>query len=131
MVIVVDEAVTVTVTGAELSDEQPLLLTAFTVYVPAVVTVIDCVVAPVLHKYDDDAEAVNTTEPPAQIAVGPEAVITGAAGFGNVVTVNHPDQFDQHPSFATLTLKVPDEDTILRSSVFPSFHSNCSPYPLA
>ena len=54
--------------------------------IPAVETVIDCVVAPVdqtLPVADDD---VNTTLPPVQKVIGPPAVIVGVAGVGLIVT---------------------------------------------
>jgi hypothetical protein len=49
--------------------------------------VIDCVVAPVDHKFPVEAEEVNTTDPPAQNVVGPPAVIVGAVGIGFTVTL--------------------------------------------
>jgi hypothetical protein len=47
-----------------------------------VLTVILRVEAPVDHRYDVLNEAVSVTLLPAQIAVGPEAVIVGVAGSG-------------------------------------------------
>ena len=45
------------------------------------------VVAPVDQRYDVLTDDVRVTLLPAQIAVGPEAVITGVAGNGFTVTV--------------------------------------------
>ena len=45
---------------------------------PLALTAIDCVVAPVDHRYDTPAVAVSVTLPPAQKVVGPEGVIVGA-----------------------------------------------------
>ena len=47
---------------------------------------IDCVVAPVDHRYDAPLDAVSVTEPPGQNVVGPPSVIV-AAGSGFTVTV--------------------------------------------
>jgi hypothetical protein len=44
-----------------------------------VVTVIDCVVAPVDHTLPVAKDEVSTTLPPVQKVVGPLAVITGVA----------------------------------------------------
>ena len=63
-------------------------------YVPVVVTLIDCVVAPFDHKYEVDAGADSVTVPPAQNVVGPPAVIVGVAGTGFTVTVVPADAAD-------------------------------------
>ena len=76
---------TVTNVAAEVDEQDPL--ETVTVYEPLVVTVIDCVVAPVDQLFPVDAEDVNVTEPPAQKEVGPPAVIVGVAGVGLTVTV--------------------------------------------
>jgi hypothetical protein len=75
-----------TVTGAEVSDTQKPSTTT-TVKVPPVVTVIDCVVAPVLQTLPVGLSEVNSTLPPGQNCVGPEAVTVGAGGVGLIVTV--------------------------------------------
>ncbi len=55
-----------------------------TLNVPELLTVIDCVVAPLLHAYELPAVAVNTTFAPSQKVVAPFGVIdTG----GDVFTV--------------------------------------------
>ena len=77
---------TVTVVAAEPA-VHPLALETTTEYVPDVFTVIACVVAPVLHKYDVATLDVSVTEPPVQKVVGPFAVIVGVVGAGFTVTV--------------------------------------------
>ena len=44
---------------------------------PLLVTLMDCVVAPVDQRYDVAALAVSVTLPPLQKLVGPEALIVG------------------------------------------------------
>jgi hypothetical protein len=61
---------------------QPLALVAVTVYVPAVLTVIAAVVAPVLHRYVDPPEAVKVEDWPAQITSVPAIL-----GVGKGLTV--------------------------------------------
>jgi len=57
---------------------HPVPLSACTVYVPDVVTMIDCVVCPPGdHKYDVAALDVNSTLPPSQKVVGPLAEMVG------------------------------------------------------
>src|SRR5213593_1375340 len=71
---------TVTVTGADVDEQPPDWLTV-TVSVLVALTVIDCVVAPFDHEYDEPALAVRMTLPPAQKVVGPPGVIVaGGAG---------------------------------------------------
>ena len=66
-------------------------------------TVIDCVVAPFDQRYDDAAEAVRVTEPPAQNVVGPEAVIV-AVGLLFTVTAVAAEIALQPFAFVTVTL---------------------------
>ena len=63
-----------------MAEVQPAVVTS-TVYVPAVETVIDCVVAPVDQRFPLADEEVNTTFPPAQKVVDPLAEIVGVAGI--------------------------------------------------
>jgi hypothetical protein len=74
---------TVTTAAVDVA-EHPAALVTVTVYDPAVLTVIDCVVAPLLHNQDAPADAVSVTEPPVQNATGPPAVIVAV---GNAFTV--------------------------------------------
>ena len=64
---------------------------------------IACVVAPVLHNHDVPADAVNVTDPPAQMVVGPPAV-TVAVGNGFTVTCVAAD-VAEHP-FPSVTVTV-------------------------
>jgi hypothetical protein len=91
---------TVTPVDADEPEEQPKDISS-TVYEPVVVTVMDCVVSPVDHKFPVAAEEVKVTDPPSQNVSGPLAVIVGTAGIGFTVTlvaeaagVEHPNPLD-------------------------------------
>jgi hypothetical protein len=72
---------------------------------PEVVATIDCVVAPFDQRYDEPAEAVSVTEPPAQNVVGPPAVIVGVTGSASTVTtVGVEVALAQPLPFVTVTL---------------------------
>jgi hypothetical protein len=71
----VGKGFTVTVLARELAEHAPLL--AVTEYDPLLFTVIDCVVAPLLHTFPLAAEDVSTTELPSQKVVAPEAEMVG------------------------------------------------------
>jgi hypothetical protein len=62
---------------------QKLVPTAETVYVPAVETVIEAVVAPVFQKYAEPPLAVKTTLVPEHIFVVKEVIV----GVGKALTV--------------------------------------------
>jgi hypothetical protein len=81
-------ALTVTVVGADVAP-QPFPFETVTEYEPAVVTVIDRVVAPFDHKYESVElfGAVSVTESLTQNVVGPLAVITGTGGTAATPTV--------------------------------------------
>ena len=81
------KGLTVTTVAALAADTQPLPSETCTVYDPAVVAVIACVVAPLLQRYDEPALDVKTTLPPEQNVVAPPAVIVGVDDDGKVVTV--------------------------------------------
>jgi hypothetical protein len=66
--------------------------------------VIACVVAPVDQRYDEPAEAVSVTEPPAQNVVEPLAVTTGIAGAAFTVTAVAAEVALQPLAFVTVTL---------------------------
>ena len=68
-------AVTVTITSSDVAVQ--VVPTVVTVYVPLWVTVMLCVVAPVLQVLPLAAEEASTTEPPSQKFSGPDAVIVG------------------------------------------------------
>jgi hypothetical protein len=67
--------------------EHPAAFVTVTVRAPAVVTTMDGVVAPVLHKYVDPALAVNVTFAPAHKLVFPPAVIVAVGRAFTVTTV--------------------------------------------
>ncbi len=100
---VAGKAVTVTVVPAEVAEVQPPLVTA-TVYVPDVETVIDCVVAPVDHKFPLADDEVKTTLPPAQKVVGPPAEMVGVAGKAVTVTVVPAEFAEVQPPLVTETV---------------------------
>ena len=62
-----------------------------------------CVVAPFDQRYDEAADAVSVTLPPAQKVVGPEAVIV-AVGLVLTVTVVAVEVALQPLAFVTVTL---------------------------
>jgi hypothetical protein len=82
------------------------------------VALIDCVVAPVDHRYDEPALAVSVTDPPAQNVVGPPAV-TVATGSGFTVTVTG-EPWDEQPfAFVTETEYWPAWETVIDCVVAP------------
>ena len=93
---------TVTVVDAE-PTVHPLAFATVTEYDPDVFTEIDCVVAPVLHKYELAALDVSVTEPPVQNVVGPLALIVGVVGAGLTVTVNDATPYTPHEPLLMLT----------------------------
>jgi hypothetical protein len=92
---------TVTVVPADVAALQPAMVTV-TVYVPAVETVMACVVAPVDQRLPVADEDVKVTLPPAQNVVGPPAVIVGVGGTGFTV-----------PETATLMVVTPVEASVI------------------
>jgi hypothetical protein len=67
--------------------EHPVAFVTLTVYEPAVVVLIDCVVCPPgVHKYDEPVFAVNVTLFPEQSVVDPEAVIVADGAAATVTT---------------------------------------------
>jgi len=75
-----------TVTVADDDAVQPLPSRTVTVYMFDWLTVIDCVVAPVLHEYEYPAGADSVTLPPLQKVVGPEGVIVADGDATETVT---------------------------------------------
>jgi hypothetical protein len=93
---------TVTAVGADVA-EHPLALVTVTLYDPAVVTVILCIVAPVLHKYLAPVLDVNITDPPAQNVVVLPAVIVAVGKAFTVTAVTA--EVAEHPlALVTVTL---------------------------
>ena len=107
---------TVTAVAAEVP-LQPFVVTV-TLYVPLVVTLIDCVVAPFDQRYDPPLDAVSVTLPPAQKVVGPPAVIVGV-GFGLTVTTVAAEVPLQPFASVTVTLYEPDALTAIDCVVAP------------
>ena len=87
---------TVVFVEADTPEEHPANICS-TVYEPAVVTVIDCVVSPVDQRFPLEAEEVSTTELPEQNVVGPPAVIVGTGGIGFTVTIVEEDEVHTKP----------------------------------
>ena len=79
------DAFTVTTVAAEAIEHPPDCVTV-TTYDPVVPTFIDCVVAPVDHKYETPVLAESVTVLPAQNIVAPAVVIV-AVGADKAVTV--------------------------------------------
>jgi hypothetical protein len=88
---------------AEIATPQPASVA--TVNESELETVIDCVVAPVLHTLGVVAELVSVTEPPWQNVVAPLAVIVGVAVAGFWLIVIEPVL--THTPFVTVTVNVP------------------------
>lgn len=94
---------TVTTTGVEVADvHDPSHV--YTVYVPEVVTVIACDVAPLDHEFPDTADEVNVTLPPVQNDVGPLAETVGAAGDAVTVTFVGAEEAEEHPPLTSFTV---------------------------
>ena len=70
---------------------------------PLVLVVIDGVVAPLDQRYDEPADAVSVTLPPAQKVIGPAAVIL-AVGLAFTVTAVGADVALQPFASVTVTL---------------------------
>ena len=79
-----DVGFTITDIGVEVEEQLPY--DTLTLYVPLVVTVIDCDVAPFDHVLPEAEEDVNTTESPWQKIVEFDAVIVGKDPTGLTVT---------------------------------------------
>src|SRR5258708_2929341 len=84
VIVAVGLALTVTTVGADVA-LQPAASVPVPRWWPAALTVIDEVVAPLDQRYEEPADAVSVTEPPAQNVVGPPAVIV-AVGLALTVT---------------------------------------------
>ena len=80
----------------------------------------DCVVAPVDHKYDEPLLAFNTTLAPEQSMVEPLGVIV-ATGFDATVTVCGADVAEQFP-LETVTEYEPAALTVIDFVVAPFDH---------
>ena len=71
---------------------------------PAVETVMDCVVAPVDQVFPELADEVSVTELPEQMVEDPLLVIVGADGVGFTVMFTAVDAGDVHPLTVLVTV---------------------------
>jgi hypothetical protein len=126
MVGVDGSALTVTVVGAD-AVEQPLAFVTVTPYEPDADTTMDCVVAPVDHRYANPAGALSVTEPPAQNVVAPEGVMAGVAGFAFTVTTIAADVAEQPLPFVTVTPYAPEAVAAMDCVVAPFDHRYVKP----
>ncbi len=74
-----------------------------TVYVPAVLALIETVVSVLLHRLPTVADEVSVTLSPTQKVVGPPAVIVGAGGIGLTTTTTVSDEGLVQPSSVCVT----------------------------
>ena len=96
--------------AVDVAEQEPF--ETVTEYVPLVVTVIDCVVAPFDQVFPVADEDVRTTEPPAQNVVGPPAVMVGTGGTGFTVTVVEAAA-EVQPFAETVSVYVPAVETTI------------------
>src|SRR5438128_675200 len=109
------EGIGLIVTFTEAVLVYPLVVVPVTEYVPAAVTVIEAVVAPLLHKYVAAPVAVSVVDPPVQNARGPE-IFTVGLGF----TVTFTEAVFIHPLAAVpVTEYVPAAVTVIEAVVDP------------
>jgi hypothetical protein len=103
------------VTFTDAVSAHPLAFVPMTEYVPAAVTVIDAVVAPVLHTYVAAPVAVSVEEEPGQNDNGPEIFTSGL-----LLTVTFIDAVSEHPfPLVPTTLYVPAVVTVIEVVVSP------------
>src|SRR5258707_1171640 len=108
---------TVTLVAAEVA-EQPLASVTVTLYAPAALMAIACVVAPSDQRYALALDDVSVTEPPAQNVVGPPAVMVGD-GRGLTVTLVAAEVAEQPLASVTVTLYAPAALTAMACVVAP------------
>jgi hypothetical protein len=92
-----------------------------TLNVPELLTVIDCVVAPLLQVYELPAVAVKTTFPPWQKVVAPFGVID-TAGDVLTVTATGGEVSTQLLGCDIVTVYDPETETVIACVVAPLFH---------
>jgi len=116
----IGKGLTDTTVADDVAEQLPALATA-TLYEPPEFTVIDCDVAPLLHKYDNPELAIKVTEPPIQKVVAPDAVIVTV---GNVLTVTivADDVAEQLLALATVTVYEPPAVIVVDCVVAPLLH---------
>ena len=67
-------------------------------------TLMDWVVAPVDHRYEDPAEAVSVADEPEHTFIEPAGLIVGVGGVAPVVTEVAADTAVHPPAFVTVTM---------------------------
>jgi hypothetical protein len=98
---------------------HPLELVTVTVRVPAVLTVMQLVVAPVLHKYEEAPAATQScVDPPGHIAELPVIVQTGL----DITVTAWLQLLVQPPALVMVTEKVPAAPTVIHCVVAPVLH---------
>lgn len=98
----VGAVLTITVFPKEGVEEHPSLIVD-TLYVPALLTVIDGVVSPFDQRFPVAEEEVKVTSPPVHKVVVPLAVIVGLTGTAFTVTVVLIDVSEVQPRLVTAT----------------------------
>lgn len=111
---------TVVVVADEVA-EHPLALVTLTVNEPDSLSVMDWVVAPLLHNQELPADAVSTTLSFEQKVVLPFAVIV-AAGMGFTVTTVAAEVPVQPPAWVTVTVYDPAVLTVIDCVLAPLLH---------
>ena len=106
-----------TTTGADVPLQLPLPVV--TVKVPEVEVVIDCVVAPFDHRYEDALPDESITLPPVQNDVEPEVEITGIVPVLEFETVTEEEVTIAPLELVTFTEKVPALLTVIDCVVCP------------
>jgi len=125
VIVATGNGLTVTLIGADVA-EHPKPFVTVTVKTPVALTVMVWVVEPLLHSQLAPADAVRSTEPPAQKIVGPPGVIV-ATGNGLTVTLVEFDVAEQPKPFVTVTVKTPVVLTVMVWVVAPLLHSQLAP----
>ena len=100
--------------------EHPFELVTVTVYVPAEFTVMQLVVAPVLHKYvlPVTAGTHSCVEPPGQIMLLPDIKQTGPC----LITTFLLQELEHPVELVTVTVYVPAALTVMQLVVAPVLH---------
>ena len=112
---------TVTTVGSDVA-VQPFRYVYVTVYDPDAFTVIDGVIAELLHSIPVACDEVSVTLPPLQNVVVVFVEMVGAVGVGLTVTVIAFEVCEQPFGFVTVTLYKPEVVTVLVCVVAPSLH---------
>ena len=112
---------TVTTVGSDVA-VQPFRSVYVTSYEPDAFTVIEGVIAWLLHLIPVACEEVSVTLPPLQYVVVVFVEIVGAAGVGLTVTVIAFEVCEQPFDLVTVTLYEPEVVTVFICVVAPSLH---------